>query len=208
MPCNAIATASATVDDRELIKHLDKDTMLAVIGEHLAEKGYEVTRTWVNTSGVGLTLNHFVTVRVYSNGRIDVQDRSRSDNRRATELSQEVKAVIQEVAGVMFQNAVLAQVSQVCQVHNQQYAEDGTMILTVGLEGLLSRIAVTLDGTIAVFTDEGSFEAGKGAIEQLFGTLQRQFNFAEIGVVEQHRHVEESTHARIYHHTHAHHHRG
>src|SRR5690606_500934 len=153
------------------IKHLDKDTMLAVIGEYLAEKGYEVTRTWVNASGVGLTLNHFVTVRVYSNGRIDVQDRSRSDNRRAAELSPVVKTIVQEAAGVMFQNAVLAQVSHVCQVHNQQYAEDGTMILTVGLDGLLTRIAVTLDGTIGVFTDEGSFEAGKGAIEQLFGTL-------------------------------------
>lgn len=182
--------------------------MLAVIGEHLAEKGYEVTRTWVNASGVGLTLNHFVTVRVYNNGRIDVQDRSRSDNRRATELSQEVKAVIQEAAGVMFQNAVLAQVSQVCRVHNQQYAGDGTMLLTVGLDGLLSRIAVTLDGTIGVFTDEGSFEAGKGAIEQLFGTLRRRFDFVEIGEVEQHRHVEESTHVHSHHHTHAHHRRG
>lgn len=52
-----------------------------------------------------------------------------------------------------------------------------------------AKIVITLDGQVSVVIEDGTFEAGRGAIEKLMSQLQAAgLDMALIGQVEQHRH--------------------
>ena len=67
------------------------------------------------------------------------------------------------------------------------------------------RIVITPDGQIALFSDTGTFTAGKEQLEKLLASLQADgVQFSEVGQVEQHRHDGEHVHDHTHTHDHTH----
>ena len=62
-----------------------------------------------------------------------------------------------------------------------------------------ARIVITAGGQVSVFVDEGTLEAGRGAIERFFARLSAQdVRVAWDGQVEQHRHEREAVETRAH----------
>jgi hypothetical protein len=212
MPCNAIATATAAVSNEELMKHVDMAALKDLLIDFLREKGVVLTSARHTAKMVSLEMGH-IRVSVNQSGAISVKSYGRrgrvlQDSRDEQALADEIKVVLLETAGVLFQAEMIEVISATAPVLGQELipTEIGdAVMLTVNLNGNLSRVIVLPNGEISVYTDEGTFEDGVGGIKLLFESLAATVTFASTSEPEQHRHdgmdkVHEYLHAR--HHAH------
>lgn len=192
MPCDAISTATAVVSNEEMMKHVDLDMLLEVLVEHFREKGQAVTSTRNLVDAVRVEIDSVIAITVNRKGRVTVQDyRNRYAQGDERALADEVRALVEETAGILFQARMIETISEMVPVLGQEVipTEVGEAIsMTVNLNGILSRIIILTNGEISVYTDEGTFEGGADGIKKLFDSLATAVTFESVSEPEQHRH--------------------
>lgn len=207
MPCNAISTATAVVSNEEMMKHADLNMLLEVLVEHFREKGHTVTSTRNMVDAVRIEIDGIIAITVNRRGQVTVQDyRYRYTQEDQQALAGEVRTLVEETAGILFQAKMIETISGIVPVLGQEVipTEAGEAVsMTVNLNGILSRIIILTNGEISVYTDEGTFADGADGIKKLFDSLAATVTFESISEPEQHRH-DGTDKAHEY--LHAHHH--
>jgi hypothetical protein len=195
MPCDAIATATAKVSNEELMKQVDMETLKEVLIEHLRQKGMILTAAHHSAQMVNLEAGS-AALSVDRSGAISLRrygrrGRSGQESRDEQALADEIKAVVLETAGVLFQARMIATIGAMVPVLGQEIVptEIGeAALMTVMLNGILSRIILLPNGEISVYTDEGAFADGVGGITTLFDSLAAVATFDAVSEPERHRH--------------------
>lgn len=204
MPCNAIATATARVSNEELMKHMNMADLLDVLIAHFEEQGHTITHKRNAVDVISFEIDT-TSVTVNRSGRVTVRNYGRRRSGKAEqELAQEVQQVVSEAAGIMFQAKMITEISAMLPVLGTETVDTGdgeAVVMNVTLNGLIARVIIMPDGTISVFTDEGTFDAGADGIRQLFDDLGAVVTFESVSQPEQHRHDDDQT-TRIHLHRH------
>ena len=142
MPCNAVATATATVAQEHLAKLLTDEVVSQVVVEYL-QKTYtnEAARLedlYASHSrraapGVSIVMKNFlVNIR---QGRVSVTGSRRygTDQAEVDALASELQNLLTSAADILFQNQVMQAVAAQYAVTEHQYAPNGALVLTVNL---------------------------------------------------------------------------
>jgi len=190
-----------------MMKHVDLDTLLEVLVQHFREKGHTVTSTRNMVDAVRVKIDGAITVTVNRQGRVTAEDsRFRYSQGSEQTLADEVRSLVEETAGILFQARMIETINEMVPVLGQEVipTEAGEAVsMTVNLNGILSRIIILTNGEISVYTDEGTFEDGVDGIKKLFDSLAATVTFESVSEPEQHRH-DGTDKAHEY--LHAHHH--
>jgi hypothetical protein len=142
MPCNAVATATATVAQEHLAKLLTDEVVSQVVMDYLqktrSDEAAYLQDLYAGHSsrraqGVSILMNSFlVNIR---EGRVIVNG-SRgygADQDEVDALATELQNLLTSAAGILFQNQVMQAVAAQYVVTEQQYAPNGALVLTVSL---------------------------------------------------------------------------
>jgi len=142
MPCNAVATATATVAQEHLAKLLTDEVVSQVVVEYL-QKTYSneaarlqdlyASHSRRAAQGVSIVMKNFlVNIR---QGRVSVTGSRRygTDQAEVDALASELQNLLMSAAGILFQNQVMQAVAAQYTVTEQQYAPNGALVLTVNL---------------------------------------------------------------------------
>lgn len=139
MPCFAVATAQALIDDALFSKFLTPDILRQLIDLVSQETGLEIRRTdythrnWV--SDIRLVSGGMLGVAILDNGKIAVSlggvNYAGSDTPKAREFMQALETKIKVVGAALLTQAV-GQIVQSQGAQNLQtsYKADGTAVLT------------------------------------------------------------------------------
>jgi transketolase len=141
MPCNAVATATATVAQEQLARLLTDEVVSQVVMDYL-QKTYpnEATRLQdlyaahlgVKVSGVSIVMKNFLVS--IKKGRVTVNSARRSVSQdRVNALTDELQTLLTGMADILFQNQVMRAVAAQYAVTEQQYAPNGALVITVSL---------------------------------------------------------------------------
>ena len=142
MPCNAVATATATVTQEHLAKLLTDEVVSQVVVGYL-QKSYPdeaarlqdlyASHSRRAAQGVSIVMGNFlVNIR---EGRVIVNG-SRgygADRDEVDALATKLQNLLTSAAGILFQNQVMQAVAAQYAVTEQQYAPNGALVLTVSL---------------------------------------------------------------------------
>ena len=142
MPCNAVATATATVAQEHLAKLLTDEIVSQVVVDYL-QKTYPdeaarlqdlyASHSRRAAQGVSIVMKNFlVNIR---QGRVSVTGSRRysTDQAEVDALASELQNLLMSAAGILFQNQVMQAVAAQYTVTEQQYAPNGALVLTVNL---------------------------------------------------------------------------
>ena len=142
MPCNAVATATATVAQEHLAKLLTDEVVSQVVVEYL-QKTYSneaarlqdlyASHSRRAAQGVSIVMKNFlVNIR---QGRVSVTGSRRygTDQAEVDALASELQNLLTSAADILFQNQVMQAVAAQYTVTEQQYAPNGALVLTVNL---------------------------------------------------------------------------
>jgi transketolase len=141
MPCNAVATATATIAQEHLARLLTDEVVSRVVVDYL-QKTYpnEATRLQdlyaghlgIKVSGVSVVMKNFL-VNI-KEGRVTLNGARRSVSQDwVNALTEELQTLLTGMADILFQNQVVQAVAAQYAVTEQQYAPNGALVITVNL---------------------------------------------------------------------------
>ena len=142
MPCNAVATATATVAQEHLARLLTDEVVSQVVMDYLQktrpQENAELQTLYHahssrKAAGVSIaTANFLVNIR---EGRVTVNgSRRRGAGQDLVDtLAEELKQLLTGAVDILFENHVMQAVAAQYAVTEQQYAPNGALVITVNL---------------------------------------------------------------------------
>lgn len=133
MPCNAIATARAQVNQEGLSKLLTDDVVRQVLAEYLKRKyGYMNPRLRESSwSGVDFIMGNY-SIHI-QNGAINVAAGWSGDQLTCDALAADITSFLTKVAGLLFQQKTRQAVASRYAIGEEQSAPNGALVLSVEL---------------------------------------------------------------------------